>query len=169
MITIAKACDLIVAQRGLSVGAAQKTLRQAGASGEVRSTGVHLNLPIQLSPADWRVSAINFEAGIFDQLGGLLPGAALAIIREVTVDEGDLRAWLGVKPPSTQQAHKGGAPATVAGPVKDWYEGLSEADLSLSDNKLAAIYQKENPSSTGQPESIRKIIGGLRRERARLA
>jgi hypothetical protein len=169
MITLAEACALIVAEcGGASVGAAQKKLREAGVSGEMRSKGVYLGRPYQLTPGDWRISSINFEADIFDQLGGLLPGQALALIGDVTVDEGDLRAWLRVKPRTDEDAaHKGGAPATVASPVKAWYEGKSEGYLRASDTALAASFKEENPESGGELDSIRKIIGGLRRARAK--
>lgn len=97
MIPIAEARALIVAQRGGSVGAAQKTLRQAGVSGEVRGQGVHLGMPYQITAGDW-TAEINFEAGIFDYYCGALGKAAFGKIGEAKVDEDDLIAWLGVKP-----------------------------------------------------------------------
>ena len=59
--------------------------------------------------------------------------------------------------------HKGGAPRKVADPVADWYERRTEADLKRSDTKLAAIYKSENPESKGAEESVRRIIGKLRK------
>jgi hypothetical protein len=97
------AVALAAADHGLSVGAAQKALRQAGASGEVRTTGIGLmGNRCDLTPADWCNCQIDFNAGVFDEFGGLLDKTvlgktvqvALGKTVQVTVSAADLRPWL---------------------------------------------------------------------------
>jgi hypothetical protein len=114
---LAEAVALVVADHGLSVGAAQKALRQAGASGEVRTTGIGLmGNRCDLMPADWLNCQIDFDTGVFDEFGGVLdrvaPGktveVALGKTVQVTMNAADLRAWLArhYKPVARQRAAK---------------------------------------------------------------
>jgi hypothetical protein len=59
----------------------------------------------------------------------------------------------------------GGRPATVTKAVETWWKALSPDDLRLSDAKLAALW-KSDPSHSGDTESVRQIIGKLRRRPA---
>jgi hypothetical protein len=63
----------------------------------------------------------------------------------------------------TRTAAQGGAPPVVGDPVAEWYE--KQVGKDWSDTKFAQIYKAENPTSRGKEESIRKIIGKLRRDR----
>jgi hypothetical protein len=129
MIPIAEARALIVAQRGGSVGAAQKTLRQAGVSGEVRGQGVHLGMPYQITAGDW-TAEINFEAGIFDYYCGALGKAAFGKIGEAKVDEDDLIAWLGVKP----RGYRMSPEQTAVEAFEAWFKALPAEPRRAKDN-----------------------------------
>jgi hypothetical protein len=61
-----------------------------------------------------------------------------------------------------RQGHVGGRPPDVREHVQAWFEALSRANRALSDSKLADIW-KSDPINPGDRDSVRKIIGALRR------
>jgi hypothetical protein len=61
-----------------------------------------------------------------------------------------------------KQGHGGGRPPDVREHVQAWFEALPPDDRALSDSKLADIW-KSDPINPGDRDSVRKIIGALRR------
>ena len=61
-----------------------------------------------------------------------------------------------------KQRHRGGRPPDLRKEVRTWLEELSPDGPALSDSKLADIW-KSDPSHPGDRDSVRKIIGALRR------